>query len=78
MHQFEKTVLMYSIWKPKIIKQPDGTFLIETERWEQKTVLAVIGRIKDKPDVVPCRNAWLYIDPATIGTHSLSNSPDWM
>ena len=60
------------------LKQPDGSFLIETKRWEQKTVLTVIGWIKDKSVAVPYRNAWLYIDPATIGTQSLSKfAPDW-
>jgi hypothetical protein len=62
----------------KSLKQPDGSFLIETKRWEQKTVLTVIGRKKDNSVAVPYRNAWLYIDPATIGTHSLSKfAPDW-
>ncbi len=62
----------------KSLKQPDGSFLIETKRWEQKTVLTVIGRKKDNSVAVSYRNAWLYIDPATIGTHSLSKfAPDW-
>jgi hypothetical protein len=62
----------------KSFKQPDGTFLIETKRWEQKTVLTVIGRKKDNAIPVPYRNAWLYIDPTTIGTNSLSKfAPGW-
>ena len=62
----------------KSLKQVDGSFLIEAKRWEQKTVLTVIGQKKDKPFTEPYRNAWLYIDPATIGTHSLSKfAPDW-
>jgi len=62
----------------KSLKQPDGSFLIETKRWEQKTVLTVIGRKKDNSTATPYRNAWLYIDPATIGSHSLSKfAPDW-
>lgn len=62
----------------KSLKQPDGTFLIEAKRWEQKTVLTVIGWIKDKSDGTPNRNAWLYIDPTTIGTQSLSKfAPNW-
>ena len=52
----------------KSFKQPDGSFLIEAKRWEQKTVLTVIGKKKDKSVAEPYRNAWLYIDPATIGT----------
>lgn len=62
----------------KSLKQADGSFLIEAKRWEQKTVLTVIGQKKDKSFAEPYRNAWLYIDPATIGTHSLSKfAPDW-
>ncbi len=59
----------------KSFKQPDGSFLIETKRGEQKTVLTVIGRKKDNSIAAPYRNAWLYIDPATIGTNSLSKFP---
>src|SRR5688572_11187626 len=64
----------------KSFKQPDGSFLIETKRWEQKTVLTVIGWVKEneKSVNVPYRNAWLYIDPSTIGTQSLSKfAPNW-
>lgn len=62
----------------KSFRQPDGSFLIETKRWEQKTVLTVIGRKKDNSDSAPYRNAWLYIDPTTIGTQSLSKfAADW-
>ncbi len=62
----------------KSFKQPDGSFLIETKRGEQKTVLTVIGRKKDDSIATPYRNAWLYIDPSTIGTNSLSKfAPGW-
>ncbi len=62
----------------KSFKQPDGSFLIEIKRWEQKTVLTVIGRKKDNSITAPYRNAWLYIDPTTIGTKSLSKfAPGW-
>lgn len=62
----------------KSFKQSDGTFLIETKKGEQKTVLTVIGRKKDNSISAPYRNAWLYIDPTTIGTNSLSKfAPDW-
>jgi hypothetical protein len=62
----------------KSFKQPDGSFLIEIKRWEQKTVLTVIGNIKDNSIAAPYRNAWLYIDPTTIGTNSLSKfAPGW-
>lgn len=62
----------------KSFKQPDGSFVIETERWEQKKLLTVIGWVKDKSVSAPYRNAWLYIDPTTIGTPSLSKfAPNW-
>ncbi|MEO7988619.1 MAG: hypothetical protein ABI663_03705 [Chryseolinea sp.] len=62
----------------KSLKQSDGTFVIETQRWEQKKLLTVIGWIKDKSIAAPYRNAWLYIDPTTIGTPSLSKfAPNW-
>ena len=62
----------------KSFMQNDGTFLIETTRGEQKTVLTIIGRKKDNSVPAPHRNAWLYIDPKTIGTNSLSKfAPDW-
>src|SRR3990172_8556847 len=55
----------------KSLKQPDGSFLIETKKGEQKTVLTVIGSKKDNAIPSPYRNAWLYIDTTTIGTKSL-------
>ena len=62
----------------KSLKQSNGSFLIEAKRWEQKTVLTVIGHKKTNTVSAPYRNAWLYIDTATIGTHSLSKfAPDW-
>ncbi|HEC41397.1 MAG TPA: hypothetical protein ENI20_01030 [Bacteroides sp.] len=62
----------------KSFKQPDGSFLIETKRGEQLTVLTVIGRKKDDSIAAPYRNAWLYIDPSTIGANSLSKfAPGW-
>jgi hypothetical protein len=62
----------------KSLKQADGSFLIETKRWAQKTVLTVIGQKKDKYFTEPYRNAWLYIDTSTIGSPSLSKfAPDW-
>jgi hypothetical protein len=62
----------------KSLKQPDGSFVIETERWEQKKVLTVIGWLKENSAPAPYRNAWLYIDPSTIGTQSLSKfAPNW-
>ena len=60
------------------LKQPDGSFLIETKRWEAKTVLTVIGSVKCEQIPAPAKNAWLYIDTATIGNQSLSKfAPNW-
>ncbi len=62
----------------KSFRLPDGSFLIETKRGEQKTVITVIGRERDNSVAAPYRNAWLYIDPTTIGTNSLSKfAPGW-
>ena len=59
-------------------KQPDGSFLIEVKRGEIKTVLTVIGRSKEDTGESPYRNAWLYVDPNTIGSSSLSKfAPGW-
>ena len=60
------------------LKQKDGTFLIEAKRGEPKTVLTVVGSRKNNLIPAPFRNAWLYIDPSTIGTSSLVKFPmDW-
>ncbi len=62
----------------KSLKQADGSFLIETERGATKTLLTVIGRAKGDAAEAPYRNAWLYIDPKTIGSASLSKfAPGW-
>lgn len=62
----------------KSFRQSDGSFLIEVKKGEQLTVLTVIGRKKDNSVPSPYRNAWLYIDPSTIGTNSLSKfAPGW-
>lgn len=53
-------------------KQPDGNFMIEVKRGEIKTILTIIGRPKEDTEEAPYRNAWLYIDPKTIETNSLS------
>ena len=60
------------------LKQPDGSFLIEAKRNENKTVLTVIGSTKDNSIVKPYRNAWLYIDTSTISKNTLSKFvPGW-
>ncbi len=59
------------------LKQPDGSFLIKVKRGEKKTVLTVIGRSNEDKEV-PYRNAWLYVDPETIKSSSLSKfAPGW-
>ncbi|MBI5464564.1 MAG: hypothetical protein HY966_06405 [Ignavibacteriales bacterium] len=62
----------------KSLRQPDGSFLLEVKRGQQKTVLTVLGRIKDDDAPSPYRNAWTYIDPTRIETNSLSKfAPGW-
>ena len=53
-------------------KQLDGGFLIEVKRGEPKTVLTVIGLSTEGEKEAPYRNAWLYVDPKTIESSSLS------
>ena len=60
------------------LKQADGSFVLEAQRGEKRTVLTVIGRSKEDNGEPPYRNAWLYVNPETIGTTSLSKfSPGW-
>lgn len=62
----------------KSFKQPDGSFLIDARRGEKTSLLTVIGYKKDVEQPMPERNAWLYIDPATIGNNTLSKfAPGW-
>ncbi|MBN4061932.1 MAG: hypothetical protein COA57_12755 [Flavobacteriales bacterium] len=62
----------------KSLKQPDGSFLIEVKRNEIADILTVIGRTADDNVDAPYRNAFLYVDPTTIGTTSLSKfAPGW-
>ncbi len=62
----------------KSFKQADGTFLIEASRGNPITVLTVIGSKRYNSLPAPYRNAWLYTDPTTIGTNSLSKfAPNW-
>jgi hypothetical protein len=62
----------------KSLRQPNGTFLIEAKRNETRTVVTVIGWSKDDPAPAPYRNAWLYVDPTTLKTASLSKfAPGW-
>jgi len=62
----------------KSLKQDDGTFLIEAQKGEPKTVLTVVGSKKNNIIPASYRNAWLYIDPTTIGKNTLSKfAPNW-
>lgn len=46
----------------KSLKQKDGTFLIEFKPEEIKTLLTILGRVKDEIDS-PYRTGWAYVDP---------------
>ena len=60
------------------LRQADGAFLIEAKRFAAATVVTVIGRARGDSAPPPYRNAWLYVDPAQIGTSSLSAfAPGW-
>jgi hypothetical protein len=62
----------------KSLRQADGGFLIEAKRGELKTILTVIGRKGGNSEEIPYRNAWLYVDPDTITTSSLTKfAPGW-
>ncbi|HEY4716603.1 MAG TPA: hypothetical protein VII00_05805 [bacterium] len=62
----------------KLFRQSDGSFIVEVKRGEIKTVLTVIGRIKDDTLEAPYRNAWLYVNPSSIEINSLSKfAPGW-
>ncbi len=60
------------------LRQSDGTFLIEAKRGEQKTVLTVIGTMRQGQSEIPTRNAWIYVDPEMIDASALSCfAPGW-
>ncbi len=62
----------------KSLAQPDGSFLIEVQRGQIKTLLTVIGRKKGDKAESPYRNAWLYVDSQRIKSNSLSKfAPGW-
>ena len=56
----------------KSLRQPDGSFLLEVKRGQQRTVLTVIGQTQNDGTPAPYRNAWTYIDSARIRTSSVS------
>jgi len=61
----------------KSFRQPDGSFLLQIKRHEPLTVRTVIGYKKDGA-IAPYRNGWIYIDPTTIESSSLSKfAPGW-
>lgn len=61
----------------KSLRAPDGSFLLEVMRGEPRTVLTVIGRAKGESQP-PRRIGWLYVDPSTIESSSLSKfAPGW-
>lgn len=62
----------------KSFKQADGSFKIDVKRGEILTVLTVIGRKGGDQAVAPLKNAWIYVDPKTIKSSSLSKfAPGW-
>ena len=62
----------------KSFRQTDGSFLLQVKRNESLTVRTVIGRKTSPQEAVPYRNAWIYIDPTTIESSSLSKfAPGW-
>ena len=61
----------------KSLRQPDGCFLLQIKRHEPLTVLTVIG-YKKNGTIAPYRNGWIYVDPTTIESSSLSKfAPGW-
>lgn len=62
----------------KSLRLADGSFLIEAQRGEIRTVLTVIGRKKSDKVESPYRNAWLYVHTQRIKSISLSKfAPGW-
>ena len=57
------------------LKQPDGSFLLETKLGQKVTVTTIIGYRKEQGRVAPYRNAWLYVDPKQIDSASLTKFP---
>ncbi len=62
----------------KSYRQADGSFLLQVKRNESLTVRTVIGRKPSAQEPLPQRNAWIYVDPTTIESSSLSKfAPGW-
>ena len=61
----------------KSFQLPDGSFLLQIKRHEPLTVRTVIG-YKKNGAIAPYRNGWIYVDPMTIESSSLSKfAPGW-
>ncbi len=75
----EKTIVdIIDKEKNNSFMQADGSFLIEVKRGESITVRTVVAHTIDKSTQSSYRHAWLYIDPKTIETNSLSKfAPGW-
>lgn len=62
----------------KSFRQPDGSFLIQVKRYEPITVRTVIGYKKNTAEAAPYRTGWMYVDPTTIESSSISKfAPGW-
>jgi len=60
------------------LKQPDGSFLIVTERYKAKTVYTILGSKNQQGIPRPEKNGWIYIDTTTINKNTLSKfAPGW-
>ncbi len=57
------------------LRQADGSFVVEVPRNQTRTVLTVMGRKSGDNTNAPYRNAWLYVDPSTIGNAGFSTFP---
>lgn len=61
----------------KSFRQPDGSFLLHAKRYQSLTVLTIIG-YEAEVALAPYRNGWIYIDPTTIESSSISKfAPGW-
>ncbi len=54
------------------LRQPDGTFKLTASRNQPSILLTAIGYRGSDPNLIPYRNAWLYVSPETIGNSALS------
>jgi hypothetical protein len=57
------------------LKQKEGSFSLLAKRGQAVSVLTVIGYKTSDKNLIPYRNAWLYIDPDRIESSSLSKLP---